>query len=88
MTVKELREALQWFSDDMELRALWDCTPNFPIHRIVPFNGYDGPVALIDCGSGEDGDWDSILRDIARGQFEPATDYQAEEARKALEEEQ
>lgn len=61
MTVQQLMDRLREFPPEMEVKALWDATPNFTIHRVEPFTSkYDGStVALLDCGSGG-GDWDHI----------------------------
>ena len=66
MTVAELIARLQTFPPEMEVKALWDCTPYFDVHRIELFQG----TALLDCGT-SDGDWDVIESDIKNGRLTP-----------------
>lgn len=54
-TVAELIAELSKFPPDAEVKALWDCMPDFDIHRVEVLNG----VVIIDCGDG-DGDWEDI----------------------------
>jgi hypothetical protein len=56
MTVQELIAQLVLLPLDAEVKALWDCTPNFDVHGVYRF----GSRVVIDCGSGPDGDWDDL----------------------------
>jgi hypothetical protein len=64
LTVGELIEQLSRFPAETPVRALWDCTPRFSVHRVKPFED----TALIDCGSGP-GDWFTIAGDIRDGRL-------------------
>lgn len=60
MTVKDLIAQLQRFDPDLEVRALWDCTPNFDINRVDLYAGY----VLLDVDEGSS--YERVLDDEER----------------------